>query len=81
MRLHVGAQHRLLKLRQARHDLTARPDHGRDAVVRGAHQVAPGLERAHARDLQMLMRRRRIAVPGVVGDIDQQVASRSVFNC
>ena len=43
-----------------------------DAVVRGAHQVAPGFERPHAGDLQVLMRRRGIAVPRVVGHVDEQ---------
>jgi len=33
---------------------------------------AAGLERAHARDLQVLARRERIAEPGDVGDVHQQ---------
>ncbi len=61
-----------MKLRQSRNDLAVRPDSGRDAVVRGTHQVAPGLERAHAGNLQMLMRRRGISIPRIVGDVDQE---------
>src|SRR5271170_4671887 len=70
--LYIGLQYGLLELRQTRHDFPMRSDHGSDAVVRGAHQVAAGLERAHAGNLKMLMRRGGITVPRIVGDIDQQ---------
>jgi len=48
-----------------------RSDRRGDAVVGRAHQVSSRFERAHARNLQMLVRRRRIAVPGIVGDVDE----------
>ena len=47
-------------------------DRGGDAAVRRGEQHPPGLERSHARDLQVLARRKRIAEPRDVGDVDEQ---------
>ena len=43
-----------------------------DARVRRAQQRPAGLERAHRRDLVVLERGERAAVPGVVGDVDEE---------
>ena len=55
-----------------RDDLALRVDRRRNAIVRGTHEKSTRLERAHARDLQMLMGRGRVAVPGIIGHIDEQ---------
>ena len=50
-----------------------RTDHGGDACVGGAQQVAPRLESPHARDLQVLVRAERDAEPAVVADIHEEL--------
>ena len=47
-------------------------DHGRHAGVRRAQQVAARFGGAHLRDLQMLVRRDRVAEPRVVAHVDEQ---------
>jgi len=47
-------------------------DHGSDASLVERIKNRPRFQRAHAGDLQMLVGRRRIAEPSVVGDIDEQ---------
>ena len=47
----------------------------RDAGIGRARQIAPLLDRAHRRLQKMLIRRRRVAVPRVVGNRRQQLAA------
>src|SRR2546427_4552453 len=70
--LHFAAQHALGELRQSRDDVTARiDDRGHSGIGRAQHR-APGLERTHAGDLQVLARGERIAEPGDVGNIHEE---------
>lgn len=48
---------------------------GTDACVGRADRVTTHFERAHARDLQMLMRRYRITEPGIIAHINQDCRS------
>ena len=57
-RLDRGLEDAGLELRNAGHDFAVGADHGGDAVARRAHQEATGFERAEARHLQLLVRRR-----------------------
>ena len=56
-------------------DAAVRIDDAADAGVGGAHQIAALLDRPHRRQLEVLIRRRRVAEPGVVGDRRQQLAA------
>ena len=58
--------------RQPRDLAAVVPDRRRDAGVRRAQHRPAGLERAHRRDLVVLHGGDRVAVPRVVGDVDEQ---------
>ena len=49
---------------------------GTDASVGRTNHIAPDFERAHACDLEVLMRRYRITEPGVVTDVNEQARVR-----
>ena len=70
--VHLGAQHAALELRQHRGDAAVGLHHRGHAGVGGAQHRPAGLERAHAGDLQVLRLGQGIAVPGEVGEVQQQ---------
>ena len=71
-RLHFAREHAGLELRQRPDQRTVVLDQRGDAVVRRAQHRAPALERTHAADVEVLVRRGRVAEPGVVGHVDEQ---------
>ena len=52
-----------------------RVDHGRQSGRGGAHQVAPILDGAQRRDVELLARRRGVPEPRVVREVDQDVGA------
>src|SRR2546425_4498772 len=60
------------ELRQLREHAPVAVDRGGDAAIGGGQVHASGLDRAQARDLQVLRGRQRVAEPCDVGDVDQQ---------
>src|SRR5438876_3739701 len=60
------------ELRQLREHAPVAVDRGSDAASGGAQVHASGLDRAQARDLQVLRGRQRVAEPCNVGGVDQQ---------
>ena len=62
-------------------DLASRPDHGGDAVVRGAQHEALRFDGAHARDLKMLMTRAAVPEPRIVGHVHQRIRLASTASC
>src|SRR5256712_13338202 len=60
------------ELRQLREYAPVAVDRGGDAAIGGGQVHASGLDRAQARDLQVLRGRQRVAEPCDVGDVDQQ---------
>ena len=61
-----------LECRRPRYHPAAGIDEGRNARVGGPQQVSRRLRGPDPGDLQVLVRRHRIAEPGVVADVDQQ---------
>jgi hypothetical protein len=62
-----------LELRRAGQHPAALIDDRRDPGIGRAQQIAAGLARPHARDLEVLVGGERVAEPGIVADIDEQL--------
>src|SRR5688572_14467978 len=68
-------QTHLLKDTRPDDDTSVRVNDAADARIRGAREVAALLDGAHRGHLPVLIRRRRPAIPAVVGDRRQQLAA------
>ena len=67
---------RHLELRGTLEYFAVAGDQRGDPGVGHADLGTPRFERAHSRNIQMMMRRNRVAEPGVVGDVDDEACLR-----
>src|SRR5688572_29405051 len=65
----------LLKDSRRHNDPPVRIDDAADPGVRGARHISSVLDRPHRRHREMLIGRRRLSVPGIVGDRGKQLAA------